>query len=220
MKQGIVVRRLVLMAVALLSLLPVISCGGNESAITVITEDPTGTAAATTFPGTTATTATTASSAPAGTADKPFTAGPYSGGTQEAMVLRDIRFGKQEDYERIVIEFAGQAADPADSLPGYTVTRGTPPYFDANGNEVYVAGDAYIEVRANGNTADLSADPSIVVYDGPDYIEPGLDLFYSAELVPAYEDNTVILLIDLKQALPFRVGELVSPARIVIDIEG
>lgn len=204
--------------VMLLAPLTLLSCGGDESSITVITEEPAGTVATTAASG--ATTATTATVEPTGAVAIPFTAGPYSGGTEEVMVLSDIRFGDQDGYERAVIEFTGQTANPVDSLPRYTVTRGAPPYYDANGNEIPLAGDAYIEIRANGNKADLSVDPYIEVYAGPDYFTPGLDLINSATMVPAYENNTVILLLDLADACPFRVIELSTPPRLVIDIEG
>lgn len=196
-----------------------VSCGGDESAIDVITEDPAGTAVSTATTKT-APAATTPTVEPTGDVGIPFTSGPFSGGAAEVMVLSELRFGDQDGYERVVIEFIGQAANPSDELPLYTVTAGTPPYYDAEGNLVPLYGPAYIEVRVNGNKADLSVDPYVEVYTGPDYIEPGLDLFYSIEFVPAYENNTLILLLDMVDNYPFRVIELVSPPRLVLDIEG
>jgi hypothetical protein len=206
---------------AMLLLAPsAISCGGDESAITVITEDPDATTVATTTTETTATTATTPTVEPTDEIELPFSTESISGGTEEVMVLKELRHAEHEGFERLVIEFTGQEAFPSDNLPRYTVSQGTPPYNDAEGNEVYVAGEAYIEIRVNGNTADLSVDPYEVIYDGPDYIEPDLDLLYSYELVPAYEDNTLVFLIDLKEAYAFRVIELATPPRIILDIEG
>lgn len=201
----------------LLTALTVTSCGGYDGDITVITDDPT-TTVSTAATETTATTPTTIE--PVGADGGPYGDGPFSGGVEEVMVLNDIRFGDQEGYERVVVEFVGQAANPSDNLPRYTVTRGVPPYYDPSGNLVPLYGPAYIEIRANGNRADLSVDPYVEVYTGPEYVEPGLDLFYSLEFVPAYENNSVILLLDLADAYPFRVIELASPSRIVVDIEG
>lgn len=195
------------------------SCGGDEGAITVITDDPDGASAATTTVTETTPTTTTATVEPTGEIEIPFTAGPFSGGTEEVMVLNDIRFAQHEGYERFVIEFVGQQANPVDSLPRYTISRGTPPYLDAEGNEVPIAGEAWIEIRVNGSTADLSVDPYVEVYTGPEYFEPAYDQVYTMELVPAYENNTLILLLDVWNAPSFRVIELVSPPRIVLDIE-
>ncbi|MHB0914346.1 MAG: AMIN-like domain-containing (lipo)protein [Thermoleophilia bacterium] len=214
-------RRALPPAIALLLLLAAlagISCGGYDGEITVITHDPTATAATTA--ATTPAATGTATIEPVGTAGGPFGDGPYSGGVEEVMVLNDIRFGDQEGYERVVVEFVGQAANPSDNLPRYTVTRGVPPYYDLDGNLVPLYGPAYIEIRANGNRADLSVEPYVEVYAGPGYVEPGLDLFYSLEFVPAYENNSIILLLDLADAYPFRVIELAAPSRIVVDIEG
>lgn len=209
-----------LSAITLLLLLTALtgaSCGGDDGEITVITHDPTATASSATTE--TATTAP-ATSEPVGADGGPYSDGPFSGGVEEVMVLNDIRFGDQEGYERVVVEFIGQTANPSNNLPRYTVTRGVPPYNDSGGNLVPLYGAAYIEIRANGNRADLSVDPYVEVYTGPDYVEPGLDLFYSLEFVPAYENNSIILLLDLADAYPFRVIELAAPSRIVVDIEG
>lgn len=199
----------------------VASCGGDESAITVLTEDEDGT---TTTVATAATTATTATAAelteePTGTIAVPFTAGPSSGGTEEVMVLKDLRFAENEGYERFVIEFVGQENNPADGLPRYTVSQGTPPYYDAEGNEVPIAGEAWIEIRVNGSTADLSVEPSVEVYEGLDYYEPSFNQAYTIELVPAYENNTLIFVLDVWSSPAYRVIEVFSPPRLVLDIE-
>lgn len=194
------------------------SCGGDESAIQVITSDPAGTRATTAAGTETAT--TTAGAGSAGDTDLPFTSGPFEGGAEEVMVLSDIRFGDQGGYERVVVEFGSQAASSAEGVPAYQATRGAAPYYDAEGNLVPLYGPYYIEVRAAASRADLSTDPPREEYTGPEYIEPGMDLFYSIEFVPSYEDNTIILLMDMGDSYPFRVTELSDPSRIVIDIEG
>lgn len=143
-----------------------------------------------------------------------------SGGTEEVMVLKDIRFGDHGTYERAVLEFASQAYYPRSGIPRFTVRYRPSPYVDEEGNSVDLGGPFLLEVRFNANKADLSHPEGeiVMVYTGPDEFSPGLSIISQARLVPAYEHNSMVLLIGLGERVPYRVQEMLGPPRIVIDV--
>lgn len=150
---------------------------------------------------------------------KGFGYGETTGGTEEVMVLEGIRFGDHATYERLVIQFAPQAYNPHYGIPRYRVRYLTPPYEDAEGNPVLVEGKYLLEITFNGNKADLSPPEGYVqVYTGPDEFSPGYTVIKEAKLVPAYELNTMILVVGLGSHAPYKVQELTSPPRIVVDV--
>ncbi|MGQ9476840.1 MAG: hypothetical protein ACUVRX_04155 [Actinomycetota bacterium] len=59
-----------------------------------------------------------------------------SGGTEEVMVLKDLRFGAHQGRERVVLELAPHLYDPNLGLPRYRVSYVPVPYVDAEGNRV------------------------------------------------------------------------------------
>gem|GEM_PF-6196547 len=154
-----------------------------------------------------------------GPEDGDFSFQQVTGGTEEVMVLKDIRFGDHPAYERVVIEFTAQEGYPRTGTPRFRARWVEPPYSDAEGKRVEIAGDHLIELYFSGNAADLTVpEGHKVVYQGPESFTPGFSVIREAKLVPAYELNSMILLVGLGERAPFRVQELSSPPRIVIDV--
>ncbi len=153
-------------------------------------------------------------------AEEGFGYADTSGGTEEVMVLKDIRFGDHGTYERVVLEFAPQAYHPRSGNPRFAVRYLRSPYVDEEGNSTDLGGPYLLEIRFNANKADLS-DPEgevVRVYTGPDAFSPGLTVISLAKMVPAHEHNSLVLLIGLRDHTPFRVQELLEPPRIVVDV--
>lgn len=150
---------------------------------------------------------------------KDFGYGETNGGTEEVMVLEGIRFGDHLAYERVIIQFAPQAYNPHYGIPRYRVRYLTPPYADVEGNPVPLEGEYLLEITFNGNKADLSPPEGYVqVYTGPDEFAPGYSVIKEAKLVPAYELNTMIMVVGLGSHAPYKVQELSNPPRIVVDV--
>lgn len=119
----------------------------------------------------------------------------------------------------MVLEFTPHLYDPHYGLPRYRVSYVPAPYVDAEGNRVPLEEPYLLEVRFNGNKADLSPpDGYVEVYLGPDAFSPSLPVIGHARLVPTYEHDSLILLIGLRQRVPFRVEELLDPPRLAIDV--
>lgn len=147
-----------------------------------------------------------------------FVYGETTGGTEEVMVLEDIRFG-HGDYERLVIQFTSPAYEPHYGIPRYRLRYLTPPYSDLEGNPVPLDGDYLLEITFSGNKADLSPPEGYVqVYAGPEDFSPGFGVIKQARLVPAYELNTMILVVGLGRHSPYKVLELSNPPRLVVDV--
>lgn len=86
--------------------------------------------------------------------------------------------------------------------------------------EVPIEGSYCLELVYNGNVADLSIpDGPLVVNDGPQEFDLAFTVIKEAKFVPAYELNTLILLLGLNEKRPYRVQTLLDPPRIVIGVK-
>ncbi len=147
-----------------------------------------------------------------GAALTPVSTPPGDNGPGLTALLRDVRTGRHDAFERVVFEFAG------DVLPGYAVQYVSPPFVaDPSGEPVDVAGDAFLAVRmvwASG--FDLSGDLG-QVYTGPTRLTVGAPVV--AELVQTGDFEAVLnWVIGVNGRRPFRVSTLVDPVRLVIDV--
>lgn len=193
--------------------------GGSDGADepTSTTGSTTTTTEATTSSGSSTTTvpATTTTEPPGleGASTSQHSAPPEGDGVA---LLRDVRIGSHDGYERVVFEFAGT------DQPGYTVEWvDGPVYSDGPGEVVEVAGDARLVVRMEpASGVDLSTPEAAVVYDGPDRIPAGGRTDVIAEVVRTGDFEAVLTwVVGAAEAVPFRVTRLADPARLVIDLE-
>lgn len=201
------------------------SCGGGGSSSDggATTDAP---AASTTAPDTTgagssttdtseapdATTSTTSAGVP-GATDGPHSAPADGTGTA---LLRAVRIGSHDGYDRIVFEFEGT------SKPGYQIQWVDPPILsDGAGETVEVAGDAFLEaIIQPASGVDLSAPELVVVYEGPNRLAASSEFEVIDELVRTGDFEAVLTWVaGATERVPFRVQTLTSPTRIVIDLE-
>ncbi len=136
-------------------------------------------------------------------------------GTGTAL-LRTVRVGTNDGYERIVFEFAGEP------VPGYRVQWVDGPILaDGSGEVVQVDGDAYLEiVMEPASGVDLSAPQLTVVYDGPDRVPVAGQTELITDLVRTGDFESVLTwAAGAQRKVPFRVLRLEDPTRVVVDLQ-
>lgn len=194
------------------ALLAGFGCGDDDDA-----GEPTGTVTPT--PSEAAESPTEAPTETEGVTPSP-TEEPFSGG--RASVQRgdpdappvatqtDIRYAAHDDYDRVVFDFV-------DNRPGYVIEYVDPPILeDGSGNEVDVAGEAFIQVRfstaqAHDDAGQLTIDEELLE------IMPGLTSIVEIEQIGDFE-GYVTWIIGLPEELDFRVLDLEDPVRVVVDV--
>ena len=129
-------------------------------------------------------------------------------GIQPAL-LKAVRTGKHESYDRVVFEFEGNA------LPGYVVEYVDKPVRDCGRGEVVpVGGDGFLMVSlqpANAHTE--SGQPTVrnVQLNSDSRLLKDLKLICDVE-------GEVQWIVGLSSPNRYRVLELTNPARLVVDI--
>ncbi len=118
------------------------------------------------------------------------------------------------NYDRFVLEFE-------EHVPAYDIAYAHPPFIDIPGNMVGVCGNAFLAVNLHGaSTVDWeeSAGEDIVLsYEGPWRVTATTDNYTEAVFVTDFESD-MEWIVGLADRVPFRVIELASPARLVIDV--
>lgn len=151
--------------------------------------------------------------APAGT---PAVSGWTAGLSEKARpdgypaLLRSVRAASQEGFDRVVFEFEGT------TLPGYQVEYVDKPVRQCgSGDAVEVAGDGWLEVRLTPAQAHTEAGEATV-----EERERSLTLPVLRELESTCDfEAHVTWVLGVASPNRYRVLELSSPARLVIDIQ-
>ncbi|SNT03625.1 hypothetical protein SAMN06893096_11412 [Geodermatophilus pulveris] len=189
-------------------------CGGGDtatvpSASTGDAPAPSGSAA----PGTPADGGTPDGGA---TAAPPFE-GDTAPATREAsadalVTVTAIRTGRQDGYDRVVLEVAGTGT------PGWDVRYVEEAYAQGMGGAIEVAGDAVLQVTVTG--AGYPFDTGVEEWAGPDPL-PGEGTSTVTEVAwDATYEGTSVAVIGTTAEAPFRVYALEDPTRIVVEIAG
>lgn len=146
-----------------------------------------------------------------GASESPRSAPASGSGTT---LLTGVRVGRNEGFERIVFEFAG------DHTPGYRVRWADGPVLaDASGEEVEVAGGAHLEVIMEPASGVDMTDGS-VGYSGPDRIPVEGRTSLITDLVRTGDFEAVLTWVaGAARQVPFRVLQLSSPTRLVVDLQ-
>jgi hypothetical protein len=172
-------------------------------------------------------TATASGTATIALTDPPGTAGPteepFSGGSREAVqgegaltgptgILVNVRISRHTDYDRITFEFR------EDGRPPYRVEYVQPPIIaDPSGQEVQIAGSAFLNVRmepAAGHDP-LTGEET---YGGVGELNQDLPALVEAERTGDFE-GVLQWVLGLTAETDFRVVELEGPPRIAIDVQ-
>jgi hypothetical protein len=122
----------------------------------------------------------------------------------------DIRTGRHECFERVVVEFGGTG-----ELPGYRVAYESDPILDSpSGEPVDVAGDATLVISFGAWMPTMEG----AGYSGPREITPG-NVSTILELVQIENfESMSAWAVGLDRQRPFTVFTLGDPVRIVVDI--
>jgi hypothetical protein len=143
------------------------------------------------------------------------TSDDFPSGGGEVALLVDVRTGVHDGFDRIVLEFSG------DDVPSYRVRYVDPPVReDGSGNEVEVAGSAFLEMHlAPAAGVDMSGDGEEFeqTYTGPTRFSPGARVVRELVRTGDFEANlTWVAGIDREAG--FDVSVLTSPLRLVVDV--
>jgi len=137
--------------------------------------------------------------------------------------LKDITWGRHEDFERVVITVLPQNKNP---LPFYKISlkdNNKDPLPDSeNGtidkNLVKDLGEFRLEVYISDISAyDISQMPPKQIYTKGD-LNVQSDYISKIKVYYPKEDNTLIILIGLKEKTPFKTTALKDPSRIILDL--
>lgn len=119
-----------------------------------------------------------------------------------------VRTGPQEGYDRVVFELSGP-------LPGYHVAYvDSPQHRCGSGDEVRLAGDAWLEVRLTPARMHTEAGEATVTDRSRTL---GYDNLVALESTCDFE-GYVTWVIAVGAPEPYRVLELADPPRIVVDV--
>ena len=129
----------------------------------------------------------------------------------EIAVLKAVRTAAHPGYERITFEFAGAA--PAAYHIEYI---DKPVRACGSGEPVAIEGDAWLEIRFNGaNAHDDNGAPTVAERDR----RPALPVIRQITLTCDFEAE-VTWVAGVSTPAKYRVRELASPARVVVDLRG
>lgn len=128
------------------------------------------------------------------------------------LVLADVRVGVHAGFDRVTLEFSG------DGQAGWFTELGDQAIEHGKGREFDVAGGAVLTVFANM----LQFPPDIAdgtsQWDGEPVAAPG-DAQVLTEIVSAnWFEGQHQLFLGLNEPVPYRIGRLDGPERIVIDL--
>jgi len=130
--------------------------------------------------------------------------------TTDRAQIADVRVGTHDGYDRVVFEFDS-------GLPDAVIEGALPPFYaDPSGQEITVAGSAFLKVTMHG--ASRVSPDGVATYAGSKNFEPGFERL--VQLVEGGDFEAVSTwYLGLDGGGCFRVLTLSDPSRLVIDIE-
>ncbi|MGR6966299.1 AMIN-like domain-containing (lipo)protein [Geodermatophilus sp. URMC 61] len=144
---------------------------------------------------------------------------PFEGDTQPAtreasadalLTVSDIRTGRQDGYDRVVLEMGGTGT------PGWDVRYVDRAYSQGTGEPVEVAGEAVLQVTITG--AGYPFDTGVEEWAGPDPL-PGDGTQTVTEVAwDATFEGTSVAFVGTTGEAPFRVYALEDPTRVVVEV--
>ncbi|MBW3615087.1 MAG: hypothetical protein KY439_07240, partial [Actinobacteria bacterium] len=127
----------------------------------------------------------------------------------------ELRVGAHGCFERVTFEFVSDTGAPTEIA--YEVGYRRPPFRQANGDAIAVAGNAFIQVRIDGaRTTNLQTGQD--TYRGPQEVRPTNTRFIrEVQFIEDFEAN-LVWVIGLDTTRDFSVFELDGPDRLVVDV--
>lgn len=124
-------------------------------------------------------------------------------------LLVDVRAGTHDGFDRLVFEFDG-------GIPSYDLSYVDKPTWQCgSGEEVWLAGDAWLEVGFDGTAA--HDDDGYSTLDAL-YLDPGYVTLIEAQSTCDYEGE-VTWVAGLASPFGYRAFELTNPSRLVVDFK-
>lgn len=131
---------------------------------------------------------------------------------QGRLSVVDLRFGRHEGYDRVVLELAG------DGVPGWFAEYVDEPRNQGRGNRADVEGKTFLEVMVQ--SVRYPAEEGAQEYRGPDSIDPATaGVVAEVQTGPLYEGYQQLFVGLTSNEQPFRVFRLADPPRVVIDVQ-
>lgn len=135
----------------------------------------------------------------------------FPGGGGGIARLRDVRVGAHQGFDRIVLEFAGE--EP----PSYRVRYVEPPVRqDGSGNEVEVAGKAFLELRLTPATGHSPGGDA--TYRGPSRLNARNARAVTEVVRTGDFEANLAWVAGVDRRRPFAVAFLEDPLRLVVDV--
>src|SRR3712207_437421 len=126
------------------------------------------------------------------------------------VTVSDIRTGRQDGYDRVVLELGGTGT------PGWDVRYVDQAYAQGTGDPLEVAGEAVLQVTVTG--AGYPFDTGVEEWVGPDPL-PGNGTHTVTEVAwDATFEGTSVALVGTTGEAPFRVHSLEDPTRVVVEV--
>ena len=150
-----------------------------------------------------------------GASDAPSFSGDAEADTADAsadarVTVRDIRVGRHDGFDRVVLEVGGEGR------PGWDVRYVDVASSQGSGDAVEVAGDAVLQVTVTGagypydtGVEEYSADAPLSAPDTETVTEVVFDATY---------EGTTVAFVGTQRQLPFRVYLLDAPTRLVLEV--
>ena len=129
------------------------------------------------------------------------------------LLLRDMRIGDHDDFERVVFEFDGDPEDLSYEIEAADVVRAT------SGEAVDVRGDYTLRVTMTpASGVDLSGSEPVVTYTGEEEVNPTRTSAIAEVTQVEDFESTLTWAIGLVAERQIAVEVLADPPRLVIDV--
>jgi hypothetical protein len=130
--------------------------------------------------------------------------------TDARVTVREIRIGRQDGFDRVVLEVGGTGT------PGWDVRYVDEAASQGAGEPVEVAGDAVLQVTLTG--AGYPYDTGVEEWSGPDPLGAADTEVVTEVAFDATFEGTTVAFVGTTARTPFRVYLLESPTRVVIEV--
>jgi hypothetical protein len=127
-----------------------------------------------------------------------------------AVTVTDIRAGRQQGFDRVVLEVAGSG------VPGWDVRYVPEALSQGSGDGITVAGSQALRVTVTG--AGLPGDTGVAPYSGPTRLSAADTEVVTEIVFDGTFEGTSVAFVGATARLPFRVYSLESPTRVVLEV--